>query len=73
MGEFTQGVEGYAFTHEWLFWLFESLPMLVVITVYCVYFPSKHLGPGAGGRKANKSASAEEGYGSSELADVGRH
>jgi len=43
--------------------------MLVVIVLYSVYFPSKHLGPGAGGRK---SASIEDGYVSSELADVPR-
>ena len=42
--------------------------MLVVLVIYCVVFPSKHLGIGAG----KKTASVEEGYGSSELVDAPR-
>ncbi|WYZ37870.1 hypothetical protein EsH8_II_001376 [Colletotrichum jinshuiense] len=42
--EFAEGMDGYAFRHEWLFWIFEALPMLVAIGVFCVWHPSKYLG-----------------------------
>ncbi|KAH9905044.1 putative RTA1 domain protein [Xylariomycetidae sp. FL2044] len=48
MIEFAEGSEGYTLTHEWVFWVFEALPMLVAISAFCVWFPSKYLGsPGA--------------------------
>ncbi|KAK1832457.1 RTA1 like protein-domain-containing protein [Podospora conica] len=51
VGEFTEGTEGYAFLHEWMFWVFESLPMLVAIGVFAVYHPSKYLGRDGGKSK----------------------
>ncbi|KAJ9151320.1 Rta1 domain-containing protein [Pleurostoma richardsiae] len=42
--EFAEGVHGYAFTHEWMFWVFEALPMIVAITVFCIWHPAKYLG-----------------------------
>lgn len=48
VGEFTEGTEGYAFLHEWMFWVFESLPMLVAIGIFAVYHPSKYLGHDGG-------------------------
>ncbi|WQF83866.1 Putative RTA-like protein [Colletotrichum destructivum] len=35
---------GYAFRNEWLFWVFEALPMLIAIGVFCVWHPSEYLG-----------------------------
>jgi len=36
-------MNGYAFRTEWLFWVFETLPMLVAIGVFCVYHPARYL------------------------------
>ncbi|KAL0941736.1 RTA1 domain containing protein (7-aminocholesterol resistance protein) [Colletotrichum truncatum] len=44
VAEFSEGTDGYAFRHEWLFWVFETLPMLIAIGVFCVWHPSKYLG-----------------------------
>ncbi|ATY59599.1 RTA1 domain [Cordyceps militaris] len=41
--EFTEGMQGYAFRNEWLFWVFEALPMAVAIGAFCVWHPSQHL------------------------------
>jgi hypothetical protein len=71
VAEFAEGVGGYAFNHEWLFWVFESVPMAIVIYVYCVFFPNKVLGPDASKRwKAWRKGAAlgEEGM-ASELSD----
>jgi hypothetical protein len=46
--EFAEGMNGYAFRHEWLFWLFESLPMLFAIGVFLVWHPHEFLGKRAG-------------------------
>lgn len=35
---------GYSFNHEWLFWVFDAVPMVVAISVFCVYHPSTCLG-----------------------------
>lgn len=42
--EFTLGIHGYPFTHEWIFYTFESLPMIPAIGVYCVYHPGAYFG-----------------------------
>ncbi|EWG42071.1 hypothetical protein FVEG_15388 [Fusarium verticillioides 7600] len=42
--EFAGGRDTYAFSHEWLFWVFESLPMAVAIGIFCLYHPSRYLG-----------------------------
>jgi hypothetical protein len=38
-------MNGYTFTHEWLFWVFETLPMIIAIGVFCISHPSRYLGP----------------------------
>jgi hypothetical protein len=40
--EFALGIEGYPFTHEWMFYTFESLPMLPAIGVFCVWHPGAY-------------------------------
>ena len=64
MAEFAEGTEGYAFRHEWMFWLFESLPMVFAIGVFCVFNPSAYLGrDGAKSRirtKGVETADSEE-------------
>jgi hypothetical protein len=65
IAEFAEGAEGYAFLHEWMFWIFESLPMLIAIGVFCVWHPSAYLGrDGAKARirgKAGEAVDSEEG------------
>src|SRR5689334_17298098 len=41
--EFALGVEGYPFSHEWTFYVFESLPMLPAIAVFCFWYPGRYL------------------------------
>ncbi|KAL2127526.1 hypothetical protein VTI74DRAFT_10583 [Chaetomium olivicolor] len=63
VAEFAEGVEGYAFRHEWLFWVFESAPMLIAIGIFCAIHPSAYLGrDGARSRireKAGEEAATE--------------
>lgn len=49
--EFALGIHGYPFTHEWIFYVFESLPMMPAILVFCVWHPAKYFG----GRRSGKS------------------
>ncbi|CAG7564901.1 unnamed protein product [Fusarium equiseti] len=42
--EFAGGRDSYALSHEWLFWIFESLPMVGAIGIFCIYHPGKYLG-----------------------------
>ncbi|KAK1759565.1 RTA1 like protein-domain-containing protein [Echria macrotheca] len=44
VAEFAEGVDGYAFRHEWMFWIFEAVPMLIAIGIFCFYHPSAYLG-----------------------------
>ncbi|KAF4825295.1 Protein RTM1 [Colletotrichum tropicale] len=44
MIEFAEGPEGYSMTHEWMFWVFEGITMVVAIAVFCVWHPGKRLG-----------------------------
>jgi hypothetical protein len=46
--EFGEGLDGYAFRHEWLFWVFETLPMLIACGVFCWAHPSTYLGKDGG-------------------------
>ncbi|OAA70285.1 RTA1 domain protein [Cordyceps fumosorosea ARSEF 2679] len=41
--EFAEGMQGYAFRTEWLFWAFESIPMVFAIGAFCVWHPSQYL------------------------------
>ncbi|KAJ4150203.1 hypothetical protein LMH87_010963 [Akanthomyces muscarius] len=41
--EFAEGMNGYAFRTEWLFWVFETIPMIFAIGAFCVWHPSQHL------------------------------
>ncbi|KAL1841473.1 hypothetical protein VTJ49DRAFT_7028 [Mycothermus thermophilus] len=43
--EFAEGIEGYSFTHEWVFYVFETVPVLIAIGVFCLWHPGAHLGP----------------------------
>jgi hypothetical protein len=42
--EFAFGIFGYPFTHEWMFYVFESLPMLPAILVFCWWHPARCFG-----------------------------
>ncbi|KIE03658.1 RTM1-like protein, partial [Metarhizium majus ARSEF 297] len=42
--EFAEGMNGYAFRTEWLFWVFETLPMIGAIGIFVIYHPSRFLG-----------------------------
>ncbi|KAH6900771.1 RTA1 like protein-domain-containing protein [Thelonectria olida] len=53
--EFAEGMNGYAFRTEWLFWVFESLPMIGAIGIFCIYHPSRYLGKHGARRKALES------------------
>ncbi|KAF2178137.1 RTA1 like protein [Zopfia rhizophila CBS 207.26] len=46
--EFALGIDGYPFTHEWIFYVFEALPMLPAISVFCLIHPAKYLGSKGG-------------------------
>lgn len=46
--EFAEGVNGYIFKNEWLFWVFESAPMLVAVGVFCIWHPGACLGKNGG-------------------------
>ncbi|KAF2690796.1 RTA1-domain-containing protein [Lentithecium fluviatile CBS 122367] len=42
--EFALGIEGYPFQHEWMFYVFEALPMVPAIAIFCFIHPAKYLG-----------------------------
>ncbi|KAH9209770.1 RTA1 like protein-domain-containing protein [Leptodontidium sp. 2 PMI_412] len=52
--EFALGIFGYPFTHEWMFYVFESVPMVPAIVVFCVWHPAAYFGGRE--RGAGKSA-----------------
>ncbi len=64
MAEFGEGIDGYTFTHEWLFWVFETVPMLIAILIFCIYHPSAYLGRDGGkslfGKKDQEGGDSEE-------------
>jgi len=57
--EFALGIDGYPFTHEWMFYFFEALPMLPAISVFCVVHPAKYLGSKGGLEKVSEEGGAE--------------
>lgn len=66
--EFAEGMNGYAFRTEWLFWVWETIPMIIAIGVFCWHHPSRHLGNSLakvkeakrrGGRKGKKGEKVE--------------
>ncbi|KAH6637176.1 RTA1 like protein-domain-containing protein [Chaetomium tenue] len=59
VAEFAEGMEGYSFNHEWLFWVFESAPMLIAIGVFCVFHPSAYLGPDGASYKVGEFGDSE--------------
>lgn len=52
------GIHGYPFTHEWMFYVLESTPMLPAIAVFCVWHPARYLG-GRGGKEGGEAGSEE--------------
>ncbi|RGP63484.1 hypothetical protein FLONG3_9871 [Fusarium longipes] len=58
--EFAGGRNSYAFNHEWLFWVFESLPMIGAIGIFCIYHPSRYLGSHGARHKAARSENSVE-------------
>jgi len=57
---FAHMIDGYPFTHEWVFYVFESLPMLPAISVFCVYHPARYLGRTGGLQKRLRKESGVE-------------
>ncbi|CAO2658737.1 Nn.00g064600.m01.CDS01 [Neocucurbitaria sp. VM-36] len=53
--EFALGIDGYPFTHEWIFYVFEALPMLPAISVFCFIHPAKYLGSKGGLDKVERA------------------
>lgn len=47
--ELSREIDGYPFIHDWLFCVFEALPM-IAISISCFNYPSKYLGGGGGKR-----------------------
>ncbi|KAM3562974.1 hypothetical protein MY1884_001519 [Beauveria asiatica] len=41
--EFAKGMQGYAFRTEWLLWVFETIPIIFAIGVFCVWHSSHYL------------------------------
>ncbi|KAK4160048.1 RTA1 like protein-domain-containing protein [Cladorrhinum sp. PSN259] len=41
--EFAEGVDGYVFRSEWLFWLFEAAAMVGCVVVFCFWHPGQLL------------------------------
>ncbi|KAK3998306.1 RTA1 like protein-domain-containing protein [Cladorrhinum sp. PSN332] len=41
--EFAEGVEGYVFRSEWMFWVFEAGAMVGCVVVFCFWHPGKEL------------------------------
>lgn len=62
VAEFAEGMNGYAFRTEWLFWVFEALPMAPAIAIFCFYHPSRYLGKHGAWRlnRARKSSDSME-------------
>jgi hypothetical protein len=37
------GIDGYPFSNEWPFYVFEAVPMLLAIAIFCLWFPPGYL------------------------------
>lgn len=59
VAEFAEGMNGYAFHTEWLFWVFEALPMAPAIAIFCVFHPSRYLGKHGAWRLHRMAKSSE--------------
>lgn len=57
MGDFSGGTRGYTKTHEWPFWVFDSLLILLVLALFNVIHPADYI-PNVGFRQAPKDAEA---------------
>ncbi|KAH7314281.1 RTA1 like protein-domain-containing protein [Rhexocercosporidium sp. MPI-PUGE-AT-0058] len=55
--EFALGIFGYPFTHEWMFYVFESVPMVPAIVVFCIWHPAAYFGRG---RRAAKEDARDD-------------
>lgn len=58
--EFALGIDGYPFTHEWIFYVFEALPMVPAIAIFCCVHPAKYLGRDGGKTPGNKEEEGAE-------------
>ncbi|KAI9151850.1 RTM1 [Paramyrothecium foliicola] len=58
--EFAEGMDGYAFRTEWLFWVFEALPMSIAIGIFCFYHPSRYLGSNGSSCRVSKKTNGVE-------------
>ena len=56
--EFARGVEGYPFAHGWTLYVFESVPMLPAILIFCVTHPAEYSGGRRG--RVDKEGSGNE-------------
>ena len=43
MIEFATGYQGYLFTHEWNFYVFEATPMIVAVGVFAWWYPPHYV------------------------------
>ncbi|KAK5987911.1 Protein RTM1 [Cladobotryum mycophilum] len=59
VSEFAEGMNGYAFRTEWLFWVFEAIPMAGAIGVFCFFHPSRYLSGRWAANRVAKAAEAE--------------
>ncbi len=60
IAEFAEGMDGYAFRKEWLFWVFETIPMIFAIGVFCIYHPARYLNPSIMKLPSKKSKNSTE-------------
>jgi len=37
------GIEGYPFANEWPFYVFEAVPMLFAVTIFCLWYPPAYV------------------------------
>lgn len=52
--EFAEGIDGYTFTHEWVFYVFETVPVIFAIGVFCVWHPGAYLSHSENLRRASR-------------------
>jgi len=55
MVEFGMGMDSYIAHHEWFFYVFEAIPMLPAIIVFCIWHPAAYFGGGNGKFDAGKN------------------
>ncbi|KAH6673652.1 RTA1 like protein-domain-containing protein [Halenospora varia] len=57
--EFALGIWGYPFTHEWMFYVFEALPMLPAIAIFCLWHPAHYFASDRLDRKSRSTSDVE--------------